>query len=583
MRSHVLSPMDREILTTNGSPLILFGKTIIDIEINGNVCSNIAVIADLNVDGVLGIDFQKSQNCVINITKGNVWVNGRETSLHFEGQIGCYGVYVASILQLPPSSKDLESSTVLPNQEVSIVDTNKGILSRILAKNQGESRLTCYHCNKMFKKAAYYRHHKTRFHQPMMLKSLRKDQKIPKKKPEKVEAPAKEELLELLTYRKYIKNVRRFWLDATDDVVEGYWKWASTEANLTYTDWYPGQPSNGGSTHNEDCVHIYPGLNYRWNDIHCTYEEYFICEDEKKPSKKKSKKKDILSSTNVNKGELYTGDITNANNHTYPLFDNPSLMSNMNNMNQQRFTQDTNLMYSPGPNPMFQLQNQQLCSTPNSGAIYHMQHVQHSSPVMQYTSQQRPVWVNELFQRIDTFENKLNKLDKIDSLVTSLNAKVVKLEVNAKVIDNRLEQVEKSTQLISNNFDKVESFKTELDKVSKQMKSVSGEKNSVDEINASVESMKKENNKLKDELIDIQMKSMQNNLIFYNIKETEEEICSEIIGRFCENNMKIDGAATKVVISDAHRLGKKGEKTRPILVKFSTFESRDLVKKTQKI
>ncbi|CAC5417271.1 unnamed protein product [Mytilus coruscus] len=42
--------------------------------------------------------------------------------------------------------------------------------------------------------------------------------------------------------------------------------------------------------------------------------------------------------------------------------------------------------------------------------------------------------------------------------------------------------------------------------------------------------MKKENNKLKDELIDIQMKSMQNNLIFYNIKETEEEICSEIIG-----------------------------------------------------
>ncbi|VDI48218.1 Hypothetical predicted protein [Mytilus galloprovincialis] len=300
----------------------------------------------------------------------------------------------------------------------------------------------------------------------------------------------------------------------------------------------------------------------------------------KKPSKKKSKKKDILSSTNVNKGELYTGDITNVNNHTYPSFDNPSLM---NNMNQQRFTQDTNFMYSPSPNPMFQLQNQQLCSTPNSGAIYpSMQQVQHVSPTMQYTSQQRPVWVDELFQRMDTFENKLDKLEKVGSLVTSLNAKVVKLEVNAKVMDDRLEQVEKSTQLISNNFDKVESFKTELDKVSKQMKSVSGKKNSVAEINASVENMMKENNKLKDELIDIQMKSMKNNLIFYNIKETEEEICSEIIGRFCEHNMKICGAATKVVISDAHRLGKKGEKTRPILVKFATFESRDLVKRNAK-
>jgi hypothetical protein len=42
-----------------------------------------------------------------------------------------------------------------------------------------------------------------------------------------------------------------FWLDGVDDVVEGLWKWASTDANLSYTDWYPGQPSNGGSTHND--------------------------------------------------------------------------------------------------------------------------------------------------------------------------------------------------------------------------------------------------------------------------------------------------------------------------------------------
>ncbi|CAG2214438.1 unnamed protein product [Mytilus edulis] len=177
---------------------------------------------------------------------------------------------------------------------------------------------------------------------------------------------------------------------------------------------------------------------------------YFIVK-ELKPSRKKSKKKNILSSTNVNKGELYTGDITNVNNHTCPSFDNTCLM---NNMNQQRFTQDTNFMYSPSPNPMFQLQNQQLCSTPNSGTIYPMQQVQHSSPVMQYTSQQRPVWVDELFQRMDTFENKLDKLEKVGSLVTSLNAKVVKLEINTKEMDGRLEQVEKSTQLISNNFDK---------------------------------------------------------------------------------------------------------------------------------
>ncbi|CAG2194550.1 unnamed protein product [Mytilus edulis] len=181
MGSHVLSPMDRDILTTNGSPLIVFGKTIIDIEINGDVCSNIAVIADLNVDGILGIDFQRSQSCVINITKGNIWVNGRETRLHFEGQIGCYGAYVASAVQLPPRCEVLVSKTitetVLPIKEkVSIVDTNKGIL----VKNQEKTLSHCYQCSKVFKKSAYRRRHMKRFHRndDVKIAELKREQDV---------------------------------------------------------------------------------------------------------------------------------------------------------------------------------------------------------------------------------------------------------------------------------------------------------------------------------------------------------------------------------------------------------------------
>ncbi|VDH96598.1 Hypothetical predicted protein [Mytilus galloprovincialis] len=165
MGSHVLSPMDREILTTNGSPLIVFGKTIIDIEINGDVCSNIAVIADLNVDGILGIDFQRSHSCVINITKGNILVNGKETRLHFEGQIGCYGAYVASAVQLPPRWEVLVSKTItepvlLFKEKVSIVDKHKGIL----VTNQEKNLSHCYQCSKVSKKSAYRRRHMRRLH-----------------------------------------------------------------------------------------------------------------------------------------------------------------------------------------------------------------------------------------------------------------------------------------------------------------------------------------------------------------------------------------------------------------------------------
>ena len=68
MHSHVMTQMDTEILTANCS-LTLFGKTIIGIDINGYVSSNTAVEADITIDGILGIDFQRAQNCVIDITK----------------------------------------------------------------------------------------------------------------------------------------------------------------------------------------------------------------------------------------------------------------------------------------------------------------------------------------------------------------------------------------------------------------------------------------------------------------------------------------------------------------------------------
>jgi hypothetical protein len=63
--------------------------------------------------------------------------------------------------------------------------------------------------------------------------------------------------------------------------------------------------------------------------------------------------------------------------------------------------------------------------------------------------QQRPAWVDDLFRKMDKVESKLNKLDKIDTLVTSLNSKVTKLEDTTKSSDGRIDQVEKSTQLMS--------------------------------------------------------------------------------------------------------------------------------------
>ena len=52
-----LSPSQGDILTANGESLKVAGKTIIEIQSDNFKCLNEAVVADINVDGILGLDF----------------------------------------------------------------------------------------------------------------------------------------------------------------------------------------------------------------------------------------------------------------------------------------------------------------------------------------------------------------------------------------------------------------------------------------------------------------------------------------------------------------------------------------------
>ena len=176
---------------------------------------------------------------------------------------------------------------------------------------------------------------------------------------------------------------------------------------------------------------------------------------DKKQTKKKSRKKSKIVLKNVNTGNN-TGDISSVNKPSDTL-QSPylynDLYTNMNSTNPTQFSQYTSFMYSQNSAPMLPMQN--LCPTPNPNMMNTMNmmnqpQMQHVSPLNQPAQmQQRPAWVDDLFRKMDKVESKLNKLDKIDTLVTSLNSKVTKLEDTTKSSDGRFDQVEKSTQLIS--------------------------------------------------------------------------------------------------------------------------------------
>ena len=194
---------------------------------------------------------------------------------------------------------------------------------------------------------------------------------------------------------------------------------------------------------------------------------------------------------------------------------------------------------------------------------------------------------------MDSFQEKLNKIDQIDNLVTSINAKVVRLEQGTKCLDARLEQVEKCTQLISDNYDKqkteIKEQKTDLKELRKEVNNISKslDKNAKDvskfenELHASLEDIKRDSAQFKEHIIDVELKTMSNNLIFYNLPENEDENCVDVITKFCKDTMKLENAE-QLRLSDAHRLGKIGPNTRPILVKFISFEHRELVRRNAK-
>ncbi|XP_061871328.1 hepatic lectin-like [Colius striatus] len=67
----------------------------------------------------------------------------------------------------------------------------------------------------------------------------------------------------------------RFWIGLTDENAEGEWEWVDgTDYKTTFTFWKEGEPNNSGS--NEDCAHVW--VSGEWNDVHCTFKCYYICQ-----------------------------------------------------------------------------------------------------------------------------------------------------------------------------------------------------------------------------------------------------------------------------------------------------------------
>ena len=84
----------------------------------------------------------------------------------------------------------------------------------------------------------------------------------------------KEEDILLAHMRETYDDQFSFWIGAKDELREDKFEWDSSGVELSFTNWYDGEPNNAGT--GEDCVEV---SNFqKWNDLDCDDHRMFVCE-----------------------------------------------------------------------------------------------------------------------------------------------------------------------------------------------------------------------------------------------------------------------------------------------------------------
>jgi len=190
---------------------------------------------------------------------------------------------------------------------------------------------------------------------------------------------------------------------------------------------------------------------------------------------------------------------------------------------------------------------------------------------------------NDVFS---TIINKLNNIEKSQSVMQNKLLKLDEIEVNVNKISGKVSLVEAKVASLESKFLESEKRLLEIENSRNFDCDISVEmKTSIDDLACSVASLRRENHDLSENLLDLQARSMRENLLFFNFdEETSYELrktenCVEKILDFCEQKLGLDNAKNTIRLDRAHRLGSfEHGKKRPIVTKFNFYGDKMKVK-----
>ena len=100
-----LDAVRKEILSATNEPIKVAGKTELSLKIGQKMYKQELAIADIAMDGVIGLDFFNKYKCKVDIVNKKLLIGSDEVPMLSEGSIGCYRISVGETCSIPPRSE----------------------------------------------------------------------------------------------------------------------------------------------------------------------------------------------------------------------------------------------------------------------------------------------------------------------------------------------------------------------------------------------------------------------------------------------------------------------------------------------
>jgi hypothetical protein len=186
-----------------------------------------------------------------------------------------------------------------------------------------------------------------------------------------------------------------------------------------------------------------------------------------------------------------------------------------------------------------------------------------------------PSYHQMVLDKLEVMNKKLCKLDLIESEVKKVNERVAALDSRITFLESGLNEQRRKINDIetSRNFD-ADVCKQIEDKQIAIERGFQSERKAREILAKKCDELSTENHRLSEEVIDLQARSMRENLLFFGfseentLDERKNEDCKSKVLNFCADTLEIENAHS-IKIDRIHRLGKFiAGKNRPIVAKF---------------